>query len=1249
MARTATLPKWPQLFARLAPALRLVHGSVDRAETLVVAVAGAGLALTVVAHTLQIGLARPLGLRKNEKPVATLSWSTDGVKHRPRDLPVWTDVVRGEPMYGRDQIFTGAGAARLEFKDQGSELEIGTGTLIVIDSGRDRSGLSLVDRVLSSVGSDAGRQDVQVRIGNRKAVLTKGTRLVVQKAASGAIDVAVVAGAVAIQNTSAGKAVVAQPNQVLTIESKAPVAAPVTVPLVPLTPADGARYWSRGTRSVKFTWRGSQDRATVEVARDAAFSTMVAAQTVTGSEAEVAVAGEGRFFWRVRGSGSAPAIPRSLVLAIEVPLTPRHPSPGQRLGTTMTAATRDSRAAVELSWLGTGEKYRVEVESAEAGRANTRVFTATVAAPPVRTAPLPPGSYRWRVWRLDGEGEAKSSEDVPFELMPVALPPPPSQVRPEAGAVLTLPRLGEPVTLTWDRPGLDTGLYQLVIARSPDGVSQRTTSVTVKGSSYPFVPKATGTYYWALRTLDDGGRATAFGALQRFDVALAELTPPTLVTPAAAQHLVSRAARGPVDFSWQSTSGNANYRVDVAEDATFQKLITSQMTGGKLGARVELPFGHTVYWRVTAEYPSGEERFARSEVRRLELDLAPPPEAPRLAAPAHQVTVMVTPTDPGVDLSWSTGAKGTTLYEWAVATDPAFHNLVASSETAATWVRVTLRPGRFHWRVRRQGADSSFSPWSEARSLSVRQQLPPPSLLGTEALSEMAHGRSKLIRIPLAWSAVPGAASYRVRIDTDDGEGAMPELSLSGRGTNLELEPGRFRVRLAAVDGRGVSSEFGAPHSLTVRRDPPLPPPNWLDDERMTKAYYRAQPPRISMAWSKIDEAQAYQAEVLSTAGQTRQSYLLATPELRQVFTAGRSLVRVRTLDTGGRPGPWSTPRTVDIIHSTTSPRPLEPLGGTVVPRDDDAVALSFRWRPADDVGDYRVVVSRDPDFRQQRPVAATSDSEAELTLSDGGRYYWYVEGRSRPERLAVRSATQSFTLGEFVNPTPWRTGSASVWTLSAGGEARLVEFNYDGSVSADAIAATGGYEGRMGVLSVAYAPRPSYGVEGRAASGSIIVPGAASAVSSTPTATELLLSGYYRWMLRALGPWAVETRAHIGRESVFLVSSGGNPGPKVHRFDVNEAGLGLATAYSLSETNAVGLHGDALVPFGSSDGEKISGLHGALTVDWRHRPEPTSPLEMTVGTGLGLAQYRLLQSDGSAATLSNQSYHIGLGLGWSL
>ena len=70
--------------------------------------------------------------------------------------------------------------------------------------------------------------------------------------------------------------------------------------------------------------------------------------------------------------------------------------------------------------------------------------------------------------------------------------------------------------------------------------------------------------------------------------------------------------------------------------------------------------------------------------------------------------------------------------------------------------------------------------------------------------AEMAHPGT------LAWTESEGAARYRVRVERDD-QGAEP-VSLSVEGTNLgdaapPLAPGRYAVKLRAVDACGITSE----------------------------------------------------------------------------------------------------------------------------------------------------------------------------------------------------------------------------------------------------------------------------------------------------------------------------------------------------------------------------------------------------------------------------------------------------------
>lgn len=143
-----------------------------------------------------------------------------------------------------------------------------------------------------------------------------------------------------------------------------------------------------------------------------------------------------------------------------------------------------------------------------------------------------------------------------------------------------------------------------------------------------------GKYYWRIvrKTSDE-----VHPLFEPLAFSILTTTAPSLSYPASHMNFPETK---PVNIYWQEKTGAQNYRVEVAEDPRFKKVITAQIVRDTKFSLLQLPPG-TYYWRVRVEEATGVSSWA--EPRNFNIQKASSPivaKAPPPTPPANAVGLM---------------------------------------------------------------------------------------------------------------------------------------------------------------------------------------------------------------------------------------------------------------------------------------------------------------------------------------------------------------------------------------------------------------------------------------------------------------------------------------------------------------------------------------------------------------------------------------------------------------------------------
>lgn len=250
----------------------------------------------------------PASGREAGLAIGRVKTATAGVRSRNDGTLVWYRLDAGDAIYDGDGVFAGDDAQTLIQLGDGSSIEVGENSLVVVQR-RAKSEEAAVTLKRGSV-TGSSRGSLLVNAGGSQVDLEDGARGTVRVAGNGA-RVQVAAGTARVGASELG-----QGSRAMLGGGEARLESTATIELV--SPEDGARA-VRG-RAVTFAWREHPGAGpyTLEIAKDADFAEIVAKTEVAALSVEVKL-DPGIVSWRVRrGTGSS--LDRRLV--VEAPAAP---------------------------------------------------------------------------------------------------------------------------------------------------------------------------------------------------------------------------------------------------------------------------------------------------------------------------------------------------------------------------------------------------------------------------------------------------------------------------------------------------------------------------------------------------------------------------------------------------------------------------------------------------------------------------------------------------------------------------------------------------------------------------------------------------------------------------------------------------------------------------------------------------------------------------------------------------------------
>jgi hypothetical protein len=260
--------------------------------------------------------------------------------------------------------------------------------------------------------------------------------------------------------------------------------------------------------------------------------------------------------------------------------------------------------------------------------------------------------------------------------------------------------------------------------------------------------------------------------------------------------------RVPLAFSWPPLAGAEAYRAQVFVEGNLNQRLLDGVFERPAAQWADLPDGRYVL-QVRARNAQGLE----GRDGRLVFTLKARPEPAFTSAPRDEGRVY----GEQVQFKWTTVAAAQ-RYRLQVASESRFQStLFDRSDIESTEFRLSLPPGRYHWRLASIAQGNDQGPFSDSASFELRETPPPPPVDKPKAEGD---------KLVFRWRARSGDDTYDVQVARDP---AFKELLLERRENLPELlldtpKAGTYYLRVRTIESDGFVGPYGAAQQFEVPR-----------------------------------------------------------------------------------------------------------------------------------------------------------------------------------------------------------------------------------------------------------------------------------------------------------------------------------------------------------------------------------------------------------------------------------------------
>ena len=613
----------------------------------------------------------------------------------------------------------------------------------------------------------------------------------------------------------------------------------------------------------------------------------------------------------------------------------------------VTIGTSSASGKPQLTWAAVDGAAKYEIYRSTQQSTGYSLLGTTTSTSYVNTGAAAGITYYYKVCAVNSAGTSAYSNIVSGRAK-AAIPAAPRVTIGNSSAS------GKP-QLTW--AAVD-GAAKYEIYRSTQQSTGYSLLGTTTSTSYVNTGAAVGTtYYYKVRALNVDGAAGAYSSTVSGAA--------KAVAPAAPTVTMTYSDSGKPKLTWSAVSGAASYRVYRSESrGTGYSLLgtTTSTSYVNTGAAA----GKTYYYRVKAVNSAGTSAYSNIVSGRAKAAI---PAAPR-------VTIGNSSASGKPQLTWA-AVDGAAKYEIYRSTQQSTGYSLLGTTTSTSYVNTGAAVGTtYYYKVRALNVDGAAGAYSSTVSGAAKAVAPAAP---TVTMTYSDSGKPKL-----TWSAVSGAASYRVYRSESRGTGySLLGTTTSTGYVNTGAAVGKtYYYRVKAVNSAGTSA-YSNIVSGTARTPAPAAP--------VLKGGTSSASGKPQLTWAAVDGAAKYDVYRSNSADGTF-SKVGSTDKTTYVNTGAVQGVtyfyKIRAVGASGASG-FSNTVAIHVAGVVKAPAAVA-LSGIKA----DAAGITVTWKTTANADTYNVL-RRDASNTAWKVIArsVSGTSYKDTTVARGVMYSYTVQG----------------------------------------------------------------------------------------------------------------------------------------------------------------------------------------------------------------------------------------------------------------
>ena len=504
----------------------------------------------------------------------------------------------------------------------------------------------------------------------------------------------------------------------------------------------------------------------------------------------------------------------------------------------------------------------------------------------------------------------------------------------------------------WNIVKMDDGKYYCLDATWDEG-----------RSSYSYFLKGTAAFNKD-HLVDTGEKATYFWS--QYPVSNMDFAPDAPAIPAAPRVTIGNSsASGKPQLTWAAVDGAAKYEIyrSTQQSTGYSLLGTTTSTSY---VNTSAAAGITYYYKVRAVNSAGTSAYSNIVSGRAKAAI---PAAPR-------VTIGNSSASGKPQLTWA-AVDGAAKYEIYRSTQQSTGFTLLGTTTSTSYVNTGAAVGTtYYYKVRALNVDGAAGAYSSTVSGAAKAVAPAAP---TVTMTYSDGGKPKL-----TWSAVSGAASYRVYRSESRGTGySLLGTTTSTSYVNTGAAVGKtYYYRVKAVNSAGTSA-YSNIVSGTARTPAPAAP--------VLKGGTSSASGKPQLTWAAVDGAAKYDVYRSNSADGTF-SKVGSTDKTTYVNTGAVKGVtyfyKIRAVGASGASG-FSNTVAIHVAGVVKAPATVV-LSGIKA----DAAGITVTWKTTANADTYNVL-RRDASNTAWKVIArgVSGTSYKDTTVARGVMYSYTVQG----------------------------------------------------------------------------------------------------------------------------------------------------------------------------------------------------------------------------------------------------------------